>query len=147
MLPPNREPVKYVVYNMGGVMLNALIVFCSVALLFINLHITTLIFIEMVFSGVYKVITNLVPSIRSGAPTDGYVLKLLKKNALAQRDYLKYLSLYTALFWEEKVCIEDYRYEREPVENVSEMLYYNAIQELLDDVRRDEIEAKVQENQ
>lgn len=134
MLPPDRVPVKYIAYNIGGVMLNALVALGCIALVFINSRIATLICIEAVFSGIYKVITNLIPSIRNGTPTDGYVLKLLKKNSFVQRDYAKYLSLYSALFWKEKIRKEDYMYEREAVNNASEMLYYNGIQDLLSDL-------------
>lgn len=147
MLPPDRVPVKYIAYNIGGVMLNALVALGCIALIFINSRIVTLICIEVVFSGIYKVITNLIPSIKNGAPTDGYVLKLLKKNSFVQRDYAKYLSLYSALFWKEKICIEDYKYEREAVNEASEMLYYDGIEDLLSDLTEDEIEQKMQENE
>lgn len=140
MLPPNGNPVRYIAYNMGGVILNAFIMLVCVGLLFINLHITTLIYIEVVFSGFFKVIANLIPNIRNGVPTDGYVLKLLKNNSAVQRDYVKYLSLYSALFWEEEICKEDYIYNREAANNASELLYYNAIRDLLGDLNDDEIE-------
>ena len=146
MLPPDKVPVKYIAYNIGGVMLNALVALGCIALIFINSRIAMLICIEMVLSGIYKVITNLIPSIRNGAPTDGYVLKLLKKNSFVQRDYAKYLSLYSALFWKEKICIEDYKYEREAVNDASEMLYYDGIEDLLSDLTEDDIEPKSQEN-
>ena len=147
MLPPDKVPVKYIAYNIGGVMLNALVVLGCATLLFINSHITTLVFIEVAFSGFFKIITNLIPSIRNGAPTDGYVLKLLKKNSFVQRDYVKYLSLYSALFWKEKICKEDYIYEREAENNASELLYYNGIQDLLSDLSEEELEPKRQENE
>ncbi len=146
MLPSDKVPVKYIAYNIGGVMLNALVALGGMTLIFINSRIAMLICIEMVFSGIYKVITNLIPSIRNGAPTDGYVLKLLKKNSFVQRDYAKYLSLYSALFWKEKICIEDYKYEREAVSDASEMLYYDGIEDLLSDLTEDDIEPKSQEN-
>ena len=69
-------------------------------------------------------------------------MKLLKKNTFVQRDYAKYLSLYAALFWNEKICVEDYKYEREEVSDTSEMLYYNGIQDLLNDLTVDEIMEK-----
>lgn len=147
MLPPNREPVKYIAYNIGGVMFNMVVVLGCITLLFIDSHIATLIFIGVAFSGFFKVIINLIPRIRSGVPTDGYVLKLLKKNAFVQRDYAKYLSLYAALFWEETICKDDYIYEREATNNASEMLYYNGIQDLLSDLSDDEIEHSKQENE
>ena len=147
MLPPDKLPVRYIAYNVGGIIFNGLIIVGSIALLFAKAHITTLIFIEVAFSGFFKVITNLIPSLGNGAPTDGYILKLLKKNTLVQRDYAKYLSLYSALFWNEKICVEDYKYEREEVSDTSEMLYYNGIQDLLSDLTADEIMEKTQENQ
>ena len=147
MLPPDSEPVKYIAYNIWGILLNALVALGCIMLLFINSHITTLIFIEVAFAGFFKVITNLIPSIRSGAPTDGYVLKLLKKNSSVQRDYAKYLSLYAALFWQEKIRKEDYIYEREAANDASELLYYNGIQDLLSDLSEDEIEHKIQETE
>ena len=58
MLPPDKVPVKYIAYNIGGVMLNALVALGCMALIFINSRIAMLICIEMVFSGIYKVITN-----------------------------------------------------------------------------------------
>lgn len=142
MLPPDRTPVMYIAYNIGGVIFNALAVLGCIALLFLNSHIATLAFIEVTFSGVFKITVNLTPSIKNGAPTDGYVLKLLKKNSFVQRDYAKYLSLYSALFWKEKICKEDYIYEREDANNASEMLYYNGIQDLLSDLSNDDVTSK-----
>lgn len=147
MLPSDKTPVKYIAYNIGGAMLNALVVLGSVTLLFVNSHITTLIFIEVAFSGIFKVITNLIPSIGNGTPTDGYVLKKLRKNPFVQRDYVKYLSLYSALLWKEKIRKEDYIYDREVVNDASEMLYYNGIQDLLSDLNKDEAEPKIQEKE
>lgn len=141
MLPSDSCPVKYIAYNVGGVVLNGVLALMSATLLFINSHITTLIFIGLAFSGFFKAISNLVPSISNGVPTDGYILKLLKKNPLVQKDYVKYLSLYSALFWGEKIRKEDYIYEREVTNNASEMLYYNGIQDLLSDLSEDEIES------
>ena len=46
----------------------------------------------------------------------------------------------------EKICIEDYKYEREAVNDASEMLYYDGIEDLLSDLTEDDIEPKLQEN-
>ena len=138
MLPSHKIPVKYIAYNLGGITSNTIVTIVGIVLLLVNSNITKLISIEIVFSGLLKVVINLIPSIRNGIPTDGYVLKLLNNNTFVQIDYVKYLSLYSMLFWNEKFCVEDYKYERE-VNDASEMLFYNGIQDLLRDLTEDEI--------
>ena len=134
MLPPNIEPVRYVAYNIGGIMMNLIITIASVLLLLVDANIANLVFIEFVFSGVFKIIANSVPNIVNGAPTDGYILKLLKNKPLVQSDYLQYLSLYAKIYWEEDICVDDYVYARHE-ENKDNLLYYEGIKDLIDDIQ------------
>ena len=48
MLPPNIEPVRYVAYNIGGIMMNLIITIASVLLLLVDANIANLVFIEFV---------------------------------------------------------------------------------------------------
>lgn len=134
MLPPDKNPIRYRAYNLGGIVCNAVIMIGAFGLLFLKSHYATLILIELFYAGALKVVGNLFPRFHNGTPNDGYILKLLKGKPSVQRDYAKYLALYAAMFWEESVCVEDCFYEREPVENEEELLYYNATQELLSDL-------------
>lgn len=134
MLPPNREPVRYVAYNIGGIIMNLIITVASALLLLIDSNVAKLVFIEFVFSGIFKIIANSVPNIVNGAPTDGYILKLLKNKPLVQCDYLKYLSLYAKTYWEEDISVDDYVYTRHE-ENKDNLLYYEGIKDLIDDIQ------------
>ena len=131
MLPPDKTPVRYVAYNLGGIMFNILIALASGALLLLNRPIFTLLFIELFFIGIYKICANAIPTMKSSAPTDGYVLKLLRKKPAVQYDYARYLSLYSAMFWEEKIDTKDFTYDREPTDRAEELIYYDEICDML----------------
>lgn len=131
MLPPKVADIRYKAYSLGGICANAFISIISLSLLLFNSFYSTLFFVQLSFIGLIKIITNLLPNINHGVPNDGYILRLLKNNAAVQKDYLHYLSLYAALFWNESICPNEYLYEREPTKNAAELLYYNGIQNLL----------------
>lgn len=134
MLPEIKDRIKYKAYNVGGIVSNIIITLGSAALLFIDSRIAELIFIELFFAGLFKIIGNVIPQIRDYYPTDGYILKLLRKRPLVQQDYAKYLALYAALYWEEEVNVREYTYDRKEYESEDELLYYNGIQDLLSDL-------------
>ena len=134
MLPKEREVIRYRAYNVGGIVANIIVTLGASALLFVDSDLVTLIFIELAFAGVLKIVSNLIPQMHDSYPTDGYILKLLKKRPLVQRDYAKYLSLYASMFWDEEICIDDYRYDREETDAEEELLYYEGIQDLLSDL-------------
>ena len=145
MLPSGKNPVRYKLYNAGGIIFNVLGTLSAFALLLVDSPIAALLLIEAVFAGGFKIVANLLPSIDDGVPTDGYVLRLLKKNPLIQKDYVKYLSLYAALFWEEKIRVADYNYERDVPNNACELLYYNGIRDLLKELSDGEVDSVLRE--
>lgn len=131
MFPPKTADIRYKAYNLGGICANAFISIISLPLLLFNSFYATLFFVQLLFIGIIKIITNLFPNINHDVPNDGYILRLLKNNAAVQKDYLHYLSLYAALFRNENICPNEYLYVREPTKNDAELLYYNGIQNLL----------------
>lgn len=131
MLPPENAVVHYKAYNLGGIYANAFISAVSALLLLTDSFYAILLFVQLLFIGLIKIITNLFPHMTHSAPNDGYVVKLLKCDPAIQKDYVTYLSLYAALFWNESVCRNEYLYSRESVKNSKDLLYYNGIQELL----------------
>ena len=137
MLPPDREPVRYVAYNIGGIIMNLAITIASTILLLFNSNVATLVFLEFLLSGIFKIVSNSVPNMVNGIPTDGYIIKLLKGRPLIQGDYQKYLSLYAKIYWEEDISVDDYVYARKE-ENTDDLLYYEGINDLLNDIQNKE---------
>lgn len=135
MLPPKTVIIRYKAYTLGGIYANVFISAISLLLLLFDSFYTTLFFVQLLFIGIIKIITNLFPTINHDIPNDGYVLRLLSHNAAVQKDYLFYLSLYASLFWNESICPSEYLYAREPTKNEAELLYYNGIQNLLKTIK------------
>ena len=133
MLPKDETPLRYIAYNAGGFIANAVVLIMSTALLLVRSNIATLVFIEIFFAGCFGVLSNALPRLNGGVPNDGYVLKLLKNNPEVQNDYAKYLALYSAMFLGEEIDASKFEYEREADE--AELIYYHGIQDLLDDLR------------
>ena len=131
MLPPKSAVVHYKAYNLGGVYTNVFVSAIGSILLLADSFYVTLFFIQLLFIGLIKIITNLFPHIDHSIPNDGYVVKLLNRDPKIQEDYIAYLSLYAALFWNESVCRDEYSYSRESTKNDEDLFYYNGIQELL----------------
>ncbi len=135
MVPPENAVLCYKAYNFGGIYANAFISAISSLLLLLDSFYATLFFVQLLFIGILKIIINLFPHMDHSVPNDGYVVELLKRDSTIQKDYVVYLSLYAALFWNEDVCRDDYFYSREPTKNDEDLLYYNGIQKLLESVR------------
>ena len=55
----------------------------------------------------------------------------LKRNGAVRRDYANYLELFGKQFLNEEYAPEDYIYNREEASEPSELVYYNAIRDLL----------------
>lgn len=131
MIPKQIDVVRFKLYNLGGVFANILILTLSFVLLCFDSFYLSLLFIELLFVGVQKVVVNLIPHKTHSIPNDGYVVKLLKQNKAIQQDYAIYLTLYGKLFLGEQINPLDYMYEREVSDDENEMLYYNEIQDIL----------------
>lgn len=136
MLPPKTSVIRYKAYNLGGIYANFFISVMSLLLLDFDSPYTTLFFVQLLLVGIMKIITNLFPNLNQDTPNDGYVLRLLRHNTAVQKDYFLYLSLYASLFWNEKICPNEYMYVREPVKDDAELLYYNGIRYLLETLIR-----------
>lgn len=134
MIPRSVTKVRYKAYNLGGIFSNALVVILSFLLLLCNSFWASLLFIEMSCIGVQKVLVNAIPHKTSSIPNDAYVVKLLKKNVAVQKDYAMYLLLYSKLFLDEAVLVQEFMYEREVSADEDEMLYYNEIQNILNSI-------------
>ena len=139
MLPPDKMPVRYVAYNLGGILFNVIIALASGALLLLNKPFFTLLFIELFMMGVYKACANAIPSSKGAALTDGYVLKLLRKKPAVQYDYARYLALYSAMFWDEEIDAAEFTYDREHTDREEELIYYNEIQDILRELSEEHI--------
>ena len=131
MIPLESEPVKYFAYNIGGIVANFLVVTVSFTLLLLNSFYVSLLFLELVIVGLYKILINLIPHKTNAIPNDGYVISLLRRSKDTQKDYAIYLNLYEKVFWDEPICKEDYIYGRKTSTNVDEMLYYDEIRSML----------------
>lgn len=134
MEPRNPEKPSYLCYNLGGIFANLVFVLMSAVLLLLDLHITNLLFINLVCSGVQKIIVNSVPSFVNGAPSDAYVVKLLSCNKAVQKDYCKYLKLYASYYREDTIDCRDYEYFRPLDVPEKELLYYREIQSILAEI-------------
>lgn len=140
MVPKNGDSLRFMAYNLGGIIANVATCIVGAVVLLCSSFYTTLFFVELVFAGILKVVVNLFPCLIQSIPNDGYVVKLLNHNSAVQKDYSTYLSLYAALFWGEDILSSDYAYQRNITLNRGELIYYNGVQELLKSVEnRDRI--------
>lgn len=135
MVPSDNAVLHYKAYNFGGIYANAFISVISSLLLLVDSFYATLFFVQLLFIGILKIIINLFPYMDHSVPNDGYIVELLKRDSTIQKDYVVYLSLYAALFWNENVCRDEYSYSRKPAKNDEDLLYYNGIQKLLESIR------------
>lgn len=136
MSPSQRTPLCFRAYNLGGIIANSITCVIGFTLLLPDLFPTTLFFIELLFSGILKIVSNCLPHLNNGLPNDGFIVKLLNHNKEVQKDYITYLTLYAALFWEEDIPVSNFEYQRTTTTNEYEMLYYRGIQELLNAIEK-----------
>lgn len=83
MLPPQSEKKPYVLYNLGGGLMNILVgLFCALFIPF-SFHVVLTTFLFSMFAvGMFVGISNLVPMIIGGVATDGHNLMSVWKNPL-----------------------------------------------------------------
>ena len=134
MIPEHTDPVRFMSYNIGGVIANALIAVLSFTALITGSFRSRLLFIELIFVGIQKILLNTIPHNTGSVPNAGYIVRLLKGNTAVQKDYAMYLRLYGKLFSAEDIKVQDFMYEREEPGNEEEMLYYNEIMDILNSV-------------
>lgn len=109
MCPDRRDSLRYLAYNLGGVILNALVCVCSAVFLFSGDEYIVLLCLELFFGGLWKVIRNGIPYLCNGIPNDGYTVRLLRRNPQAQAEYRMYLQLFAARFWKEEIDLTPYK--------------------------------------
>ena len=131
MIPPDTYPVKYKLYNLGGIIANLFAVALSFLLLLFHSSVVTLFMVELVCVGIQKVIVNVVPLKNGQSLNDGYTIGLLGKNDAVRKDYVNYMRLYSRLARNEKINPKEYSYERKISDDNDQMLYYNEIQSIL----------------
>ena len=131
MIPGQTEPVKYKAYNAGGLIANAVLSAAAVSLFFFASFYLRLFLLELACTGAQELLVNAIPHKTDSVPNDGYVLKLLGRNADVQRDYAAYLRLYGKLFCHEEMESTEFDYARPEAEDPDEMLYYNEIRDIL----------------
>ncbi len=136
MIPGQHPPLRFRAYNLGGIVANTITCVIGSALLIPDFFLTTLFFIELLFAGLLKIVSNCLPCLNKGIPNDGFIVKLLNRNTEVQKDYVIYLTLYAALFWGEDILVSDYEYQRTTAVNEDELLYYRGIQELLSTIEK-----------
>ena len=131
MIPPDAEALRFKAYNLGGVIANLLMVALSLLFLLCDSFYCSFIMVELLCVGIQKVAVNLIPHTTNSIPNDGYVVKLLNRNAAVQRDYAMYLQLYRKLFFNEPILLNEYQYKRDEPASACELLYYKEIQDIL----------------
>lgn len=139
MVPCKQNPIRYVLYNLGGVLANFSLTAISIIFLVVSSRYITLISIQILLIGIIKIATNILPHINKSIPNDGYVLRLLYRNPTSQQDYHAYLLLYASVFWNEKINPSQYIYQKDSSNENDEAFFYNATQELLSIVSPAEI--------
>ncbi len=132
MVPKSMERVHFIAYNVGGICANILIVaLCFVLFLCSDSVYMNLLLMEVAIIGIGKILFNLIPYRTDSSMSDGYVIKLLRRDRAIQKDYAMYLNLYSSLFLGEIIDPEKYTYEREQSLNEEELVYYNEIQDIV----------------
>ena len=131
MIPTQTNPVRFKVYNLGGIFANLLVAVISFAFVFLNSFWLSLFFGELVLVGLYKVLVNIIPHKTKSIPNDGYVLKILNKYDEIQRDYVMYLQLYSNFLLKEPIDLNIFRYKRNFSRNNDELIFYEEIQNIL----------------
>lgn len=88
MMPPEGiHPVPYVLYNLGGVLMNFIVSASCLLLLFVfsfTSFFSVIILATLAASGILIVLTNGIPMVVSGVPNDGKNLFTLKKDDYAR---------------------------------------------------------------
>lgn len=112
MLPPKTMIIRYKAYTLGGIYANVFISAISLLLLLFDSFYTTLFFVQLLFIGIIKIITNLFPTINHDIPNDGYVLRLLRHNAAVQKITCftyRYMPLYFGMkaYVQASICMHE----------------------------------------
>lgn len=131
MFPEKITPIKFKAYNLGGIFANTIVALPGLLFFFTDSIYWSLLFIELMLVGLYKVLLNSVPHKRGSVFNDGYVYRLLKGNDEVQKDYANYLQLYSKVLLKEEINPDDFNYERSDAQNSDEMIYYNEIKDIL----------------
>lgn len=89
MMPPEGEgPVPFVLYNLGGVLMNFIVAMLCLLLLEVggfSAFTPTVILASLAASGILIVLTNGIPMEISGIPNDGKNILILKKDEYSRR--------------------------------------------------------------
>lgn len=133
MAPRSLQKIRYLWYNAGGMLLNALACACALALWRSGSGYESLFFLQLFFAGLPKLYANCIPCLQNGSPNDGYILRLLSRNPACRKDYGTYLYVYARRFWGVPFRAGDYRYERTAAGKDTDRIYYEALQELLEE--------------
>ena len=133
MAPASLQRIRYIRYNAGGILVNLLVCAGALPLCRAVPGYGGFFFLQLFFAGLPKLYTNCIPCLSGGCPTDAYILRLLTGNPACRRDYGTYLYVYARRFWGLPVRRQDYTYERTEEGKKAERIYYDALQELLEE--------------
>lgn len=135
MVPRQRYPLKFKAYNLGGIYANFALIIFGFVLLYFHSFWSSLLFLEIFLVGTKKILINAIPYKSHSVVNDGYTVMLLKRGDAVQKDYAMYLSLYSKIFLNKPIVLQQYTYERENYDNQDELLYYMEIQDILKSYR------------
>ena len=96
MIPPENA-TAFLLYNLGGALMNAAVCVCAFAGAFARPKTVACFWLQMFFAGLLKVIANAIPSLRNGCPNDALTARILRGSEEAFADYKLYLALYEEL--------------------------------------------------
>lgn len=131
MVPNMINNKKYVLYNSGGLVLNILAVVVAILLCIKSGGIWRLFLLQMIFAGFPKITSNGVPLLSNGLPNDAFILRLLYASNYARKDYNIYLKLFSDYYYNRKINLSEYQYQRYLEGKYDSLLYYNEIQKIL----------------
>lgn len=130
MCPTAIDNKKYVLYNLGGIIVNVLLVLVGIKVYIHSSGIIRLFFLQFIFAGIPKIVLNSVPSMFNGLPNDAFIIRLLYFSELAKRDYNIYLILFADLYYNREMKNYAYHYQRKLEGKYDSLIYYNEIQQI-----------------
>lgn len=131
MYPSSLDEKRYFLYNAGGILANLICTALAAAICFALSGTAFIFFIQLCAAGLIKTVFNCVVCTSDTVPSDLYILKLLKNNKAARKDYIYYLCLYADLYLERSGSLLEYDYERSSSGADDDLIYYNEIRKLL----------------
>lgn len=130
MYPKDIFNRKFVAYNMGGIVMNLLIIIVAFVLSFIDIF--RLFFLGLFFAGIPLLFNNAIPAVNSGVPNDAFIIRLLLKSDSARKDYFNYLRLFAELYFRKPVDKKMYcGYLKLPETQNDNLIFYKEIKKLL----------------